>query len=163
MAVRLHARHNIPHVVDEPHIKHSIRFVKDDSTKLVKKNLLLFHKVFKTTWCSDNKVVLITQLRNLPAYWHATHAAHGKDFKPSCKRLEFTVNLNSKLSGRHNDKHLLTRSSHYFVDKWNEKGTGFSRTSVCNTHHIRTPQNVRNSSILDRCWRHIPASLDSAF
>jgi len=72
---------------------------------------------------------------------------HTKILREAC---ELVIDLERKLAGRSNDKHLLTLANKHFIDKWNKESGGLAGSRVCDTDDIFSFKNKRNGLILDR-------------
>ncbi len=153
-------RHNPTHVMNESHIKHAIRLVEHDLREVSEVERFAFDEVLQATRGADNEVWVATQAVYLTTNVHATDTGNRVEMQITREPTELVFDLYGELASRHHDNgaHLVIAQSR--INKRNKKRRGLSGSRVSNTYDIFALKDMRNSTILNRCWRHVSLVTD---
>src|SRR5690606_24988078 len=116
-----HSRHDIFHIVDKTHVEHAVGLIEYDGLECIKVDRLSFHKIFDTTWRTNDEVVTTRKISHLHTNRFTTNATHGKDTASVRKAHVIAFDLNRKLAGWSKNNDLLCTVVSNFVDERNKK------------------------------------------
>ena len=153
-----HTSHHPTHVSDETHVQHSVGLVEHHGVEFCEVDVFLFDEVLQSARSTDDKVVVVSERRDLSAHWGTSNTAYGIQLEALEEAVDLAFDLLRELAGGHHDEGLWVclglwlACKERFVDEWNEEGCGLAGTGVRNTHDVTSLQNIWNDAILNWGW-----------